>query len=311
MAASRTHLRIGTRGSLLARAQAQLIADQLMRMHPEIVVELIVIKTSGDQVQDRPLYELGGKGLFTKEIEQALIDGNIDLAVHSFKDLPVTMPLVDETQLIVAGVPKREDWHDVAVMRDPVKGPIWASARIGTSSLRRRCQILELCPDAQILPLRGNIDTRIRKLRGGEYDVIVLAMAGLKRAGLLDSSFMKPIDILPAPGQGALAIQCRRDDARTRELVAPLNDPQTTRAVELERAVVAELQGDCHSPIAALAELNGDKIVLKVAVGARDGNPPVVRAEARTVSDQIDSISRDLIGDLRSQGADKLLRPQT
>src|SRR3954454_7387861 len=247
------HLRLGTRGSLLARSQSQMIADELMRMHAGLRVELVIIKTSGDQVQDKPLADIGGKGLFTKELEQALLDGDIDFAVHSYKDVPVTMPLVDQSDLIVAAVPVREDWRDCSVMRKPSNGTLPHRAKVGTSSLRRKVQILEASPDAQILPVRGNIDTRIRKLRAGEYDVVILAMAGLKRAGLFDPTFMKPVDLLPAAGQGALALQCRRSDDATRALLAALNDSFTQQAVDAERAIVQALDGDCHSPIAALA----------------------------------------------------------
>jgi hydroxymethylbilane synthase len=278
-------LRLGTRGSLLARTQSQLVGDELMRRHPGLRVELVIVRTTGDRITDRPLHEFGGKGLFTKELDQALLAGEVDFAVHSFKDVPVTMPLVDTSGLTIAAVPAREDPRDVAVMRDPAKGPVPRGARIGTSSLRRRCQLLETGNDITVLPLRGNIDTRLRKLRDGEYDVIVLAMAGLRRTDLYDPTCMIPLDLLPAPGQGALALQCRADDRRTREFLKSLNDTVTAQCVAAERAVVAALEGDCHSPIAALAVAgagaNGDSIHLRVAVGARDGEPPVLRAEAR------------------------------
>src|SRR5207247_5684999 len=170
MSASPPVLRLGTRGSLLARTQSRIVADDLERLHSGLRVELITVRTTGDRITDRPLYDFGGKGLFTKELEQALLAGEIDFAVHSFKDVPVTMPLVDPSALTVAAVPKREDPRDVSVMRDPSKGALPHRAKVGTSSLRRRCQLLEVGNDIEILPLRGNIDTRLLKVRDGEYD---------------------------------------------------------------------------------------------------------------------------------------------
>jgi len=306
-------LRLGTRGSLLARAQSKLIADELERRHRGLKIETEIITTSADRIQDRPLHELGGKGLFTREIEQALIDRRIDFAVHSFKDLPVTMPLVDTSNLVIAATPPREDPRDVVVMRDPSRGPFPKGARIGTSSLRRTCQILEAAPCATILPVRGNIDTRIRKLREGQFDVIVLAMAGLKRAGLFDASCMQAIEpamVLPAPGQGALAVQCRADDMATRDRLQILNDPTTATWVEGERAVVAGLNGDCHSPIAALATIEYSSITLSIAVGARDGRPPVLRASASAEANasKLNRVVAEAVKEVRRRGAVELLR---
>jgi hydroxymethylbilane synthase len=279
MADSKT-IRIGTRGSALARAQTAHIAGQLAAAHPTLAIETVVIKTTGDRITDRPLHQLGGKGLFVKELEQALLDKAIDVAVHSYKDLPVTMPLVPMENLIVAAVPAREDPRDAIISpsaRSITELP--RNGRVGTGSLRRRCQLLYRRPDLAIEPMRGNIDTRVRKLREGQADGIVLAMAGLKRAGLFDPSIMTPIDpaeMLSAPAQGALALMCRADDLPTRELLSALNDPPTAICVEAERAVVAELQGDCVSPIAALAEIIAGRLRLQVAVGAAGGDPPVL-----------------------------------
>ncbi|MBC8106408.1 MAG: hydroxymethylbilane synthase [Anaerolineae bacterium] len=284
-------LRLGTRGSVLAQAQSQLIASQLMSLHPKLRVELVIVKTTGDRVMHRPLYDIGGKGLFTKEIEIALLSGEIDFAVHSYKDMPVTMPLVEAAvgKLVVAAVPRREDGRDVAVMRDPRRGPYFAGARIGTSSLRRRCQILERNPGVRIESLRGNIDTRIRQVRAGDFDTAILALAGLKRIGAFDESFMQVLstdELLPAAGQGALALQCRRDDEPTRSLLSALDDPITANCVAAEREVVRALDGDCHSPIAAFATFENGEVVLRVAVGQRGGDPPVRRA--RTSVNQAD-----------------------
>jgi hydroxymethylbilane synthase len=277
-------LRLGTRASLLARAQSSHVAKSLEDAHPGLRVELIFIKTTGDHLVDKSLADAGGKGLFTKELELALLAGEIDFAVHSFKDVPVTMPLVDQTELIIASVPRREDVRDCLVSRQAkTLADLPPAARVGTGSLRRRCQILQHRPDLLVEPLRGNVDTRLRKLEAGAHHAIVLALAGLKRLAIFDSSWMTPIDpgiLLPAAGQGALALQCRRDNKKTLDFLAALNDPVTAEAVAAERAVVSALDGDCHSPIAALARIEGTRLVLDAALGERDGNPPVRRATA-------------------------------
>lgn len=277
-------LRLGTRGSLLARSQSQLVADMLAQKHAGLSVELVVISTSGDQIADRPLHEVGGKGLFVKELEQALLAGQIDLAVHSFKDVPVTMPLVEQADLVIAAVPAREDPRDVLVSLDARSiEQLKKGARVGTGSLRRRCQLLDRRLDLEIVPIRGNIDTRIRKLREGQFDAVILAAAGVTRGGLFDPAIMTAIEIetsVPAAGQGALAIQCRASDQRTRGLIESLNDANTFDCVAAERAFVQLLRGDCLSPIGALAAIEGDEITLKAAVGARAGEPPVLRAMA-------------------------------
>lgn len=275
-------LRLGTRGSLLARTQSQFIAAAIEKAQPGVQVELIILKTTGDQVQDKPLADIGGKGLFTKELELALLRNEIDLAVHSFKDVPVTMPLVDQAELTIACVPAREDARDVLIGREGASdvAALPRGAKVGTGSLRRQSQLLALRPDLQIAPLRGNIDTRLRKLREGEYDAIVLAMAGLKRVGLYDSATMTPLPVdqmTPSAGQGALALQTRREDAATIELLTPLHRPDVATCVETERQLVLELNGDCHSPIGAHAELNGDQITLRAVLGGAEPSAPVRR----------------------------------
>jgi len=276
-------LRLGTRGSTLARAQSQLLIDSLGRLHPNLKIETVPIKTTGDQIADRPLHEAGGKGLFVRELEQALLDGKVDFVVHSFKDVPVTMPLVDQSNLIIAAVPPREDVRDVFISTTATSiATLPPNAKVGTGSLRRRCQLLALRPDLRIENIRGNIDSRIRKLRDGNFDAIILALAGLNRANIFDPSFMHPIPLdhfLPDAGQGALAIQCRRDDAVTQRLLQPLDHPPTRQCVDLERAVVGGLNGDCFSPIAALAAFVGDRITLRVAVGRRGGELPILQAQ--------------------------------
>jgi hydroxymethylbilane synthase len=295
-------LRLGTRGSLLAKSQSGLIAKALERAHPGLRVELVEIKTSGDRIQDRPLNEFGGKGLFTKEIELALLGHQIDFAVHSFKDVPVTMPLVDQSNLIIAAVPKRESPWDVLVsLKGQSIGELSQGAKVGTGSPRRRAQILAMRADLNVEGIRGNIDTRIRKLKEGSYDAIVLALAGVRRAGLFDPGMMFELrDLIPAAGQGALALQCRREDGSTHALLARLNDEETARCVEAERAIVQALNGDCHSPIAAFASSQDGVLHIRAAVGARDGNPPVVQATGQTVE--------HVVAQLESRGARKLLQ---
>jgi hydroxymethylbilane synthase len=282
-----TPLRLGTRGSTLALAQSQLIVNQLQRFHPSLPVTLTTFKTSGDQIADRPLHELGGKGLFVRELEQALLDHKIDFVVHSFKDVPVTMPLVEQTNLIIAAVPEREDVRDVLIStKSKSIHDLFPNAKIGTGSLRRRCQLLALRPDLKIEPIRGNIDTRIRKLKSGEFDAIILALAGLNRAKLFDPSFMHPLGVenfLPDAGQGALAIQCRRDDPATQHLLHPLDHPPTRQCVEAERSLVAGLSGDCFSPIGTLAELVGGLIHLRAAVGRRGGELPILKGHSQAL----------------------------
>ena len=307
-----THtLRLGTRGSLLARTQSQLVASELEKGHKGLVVELIILKTSGDNIQDKPLYEFGGKGLFTKEIEQSLQRNEIDVAVHSFKDVPVTQPLVSVDDLVIAAVPQREDPRDVfcsLITKQIADLP--REARVGTSSLRRRCQLLAIRPDLKIEMLRGNIDTRLRKLRDGAFDAIILASAGLRRTGLFNEAEMTMLDpeqMLPAPGQGALAIQCRRNDERTRDLLSVLDHRDTERAVTAERVIIQTLGGDCHSPIGALAEIDGENMTLRVAVGSRGGSPPIIRAAAACPCEHPDGAVGDVLKSLSEQNVQAIL----
>lgn len=301
--ANRQTLRVGTRGSLLATTQTAWVIEQLKQAWPSLQVELVTIRSSGDRIQDRPLHEFGGKGLFTRELEQALLSHDVDLAVHSFKDVPVTMPLVDNTDLMFAAVPKREDPRDALVCRSAQRlDDLPQGATVGTGSLRRQCQILSLRPDLNIQMIRGNIDTRLRKLREGEYAAIVLAMAGVRRAGLFDDSYMTalpPETMTPSAGQGALALQCRKSDEWTREIVSRLNDPASYRCVETERAVVLKLNGDCHSPIGAWAQLEGDTLTLDVAVGQRDGKPPVQRSHVRGPAADPQELVEQAVSELR------------
>lgn len=311
MIVSTTTLRLGTRGSMLARTQSQIIADALEKKHRGLKVELIICKTTGDKIQDKPLHEAGGKGLFTKELEEALLARTIDFAVHSFKDVPVTMPLVDQAGLIIAAVPAREDARDVLISKKAKSiADLPPGSRVGTGSLRRKCQLLALRDDLKIEMIRGNIDTRVKKLREGQFDAVVLAMAGMKRSGMFDSTEMSAIlvdEMLPAAAQGALAIQCRKEDEQTRHLLSALNDPIARRCVDLERQVVQALNGDCHSPIAALATVQGDTIRLRAAVGARGGELPVIRAEASTDFSDPEPALHAVLQSLEKQNARALL----
>jgi hydroxymethylbilane synthase len=249
-------LRIGSRGSPLALVQARTLQSMLTaRLKQDS--ELVVIKTSGDVIQDRPLTEEGGKGLFTKEIEEALLEGLIDLAVHSAKD----MPTFSQPGLMLAACLEREDPRDVFISRKAKSlAELPKGATLGTASLRRQAIAMRLRPDLKVVPLRGNVETRLRKLDAGEADATLLAVAGLKRLGLLEkaAAIIDSGEILPAVGQGAIGIEIRAADARLRALLAPLDDRATTLCVTAERVCLAELDGSCHTPIAAYAELSAD-----------------------------------------------------
>jgi hydroxymethylbilane synthase len=246
-------LTIGTRTSALARWQTGWVRARLEAAWPGLTCTLQPFTTTGDRVLDQPLPAIGGKGVFTAELEEALRAGTIDLAVHSLKDLPIA----DAPGLVVAAIPPREDAHDVLIAHSG--GGLAAlppGARVGTSSLRRAAQLRLQRPDLELLPLRGNVDTRVRKLLAGDYDAIVLAAAGVLRLGLSEhiAEYLPFALMLPAPGQGALALQCRANDAATRGLVGALDDPATRAAVTAERAFLAGLGGGCAAPIAAYAE---------------------------------------------------------
>ena len=305
-------IRLGARGSLLSRMQSGMVAETLRQKYPGMKVELVLITTSGDKIQDRPLHEFGGKGLFTKELEQALLRSEVDFAVHSFKDVPVTMPLVATEDLVIAATPRREDPRDMLASRlGKTIAALPAGARVGTGSLRRQAQVLAARPDLVVVPIRGNVDTRIRKLTSGEYDAVILACAGCKRAGLVDESYMTPLAtdvLLPAAGQGALALQCRRSDTGLIRLLSGLDDPTTAMCVKAERAVVQRLNGDCHSPIAAYATVEGSTLHLRAAVARRDGQPPVIRSESEAGICDADRAVAAVVAALEAQGAVKLLR---
>ncbi len=249
------------------------MAAELRQLWPGLQIDLKIIKTTGDRITDKPLHDVGGKGLFTKELEIALLNGEIDFAVHSCKDVPVTLPLVDGSGLVIAAVPKRQDSRDVLVVGPNVRaiGDLPTGATVGTGSLRRQCQLLSLRPDLKIVPLRGNVDTRLRKQRDGEMDAVVLAAAGLIRAGLFDTDRMVAIPVeqmVPSAAQGALALQCRADDESTRGVLAAMNHPASHECIKIERHVIQLLNADCHSPIGVHAEIqHTDEMTVAIAIG--------------------------------------------
>jgi len=264
-------LRIGTRGSKLARAQT----DMVLALLSPAECEVVPIRTSGDRIQDRSLADAGGKGLFTKELEEALLDGRIDLAVHSMKDVPTIFP----EGLGIAALLQREDPRDAFLShRAHSLMELPKGARIGTSSVRRHAQVLRARPDLEIVLLRGNVDTRLAKLDAGALDAILLAYAGLKRLGLEGraTSLLSPDDWLPALGQGAVGVEIRKDDVRTASIVAPLNDNATAVALACERAFQSALDGSCRTPIAGLATCTNDRLLFRGEVLAPDGGDFVV-----------------------------------
>lgn len=266
-------LTFATRPSALARWQTARVIQLLQNTHPALECSEYVITTTGDQLLDRPLPEIGGKGLFTRQLEEALLSGTVDAAVHSLKDLPVE----DTPGIVVAAIPERDAAQDVLVTADgQTLSSLPEGARVGTCSLRRTAQLLARRPDLTVLPLCGNVDSRVRKVLNGEYDAIVLAQAGLTRLGLqAHISEVFPLDVmLPAPGQGALAVQCRLDDQQTLELLAAIHDPLTAAAVTAERAFLSSL-GGCSLPVAAFAQKNDGQIILTGAVISVDGKQAI------------------------------------
>jgi hydroxymethylbilane synthase len=299
-------LRIATRKSALALWQAEHVAQRLRAAHPGLGVELLPMSTQGDRILDAPLAKIGGKGLFTKELELALTDGRADLAVHSLKDVPVGLP--DGLALVAAL--EREDPRDAFVSVDHADlDALPPGARIGSSSLRRECQLRAHRPDIEVLPLRGNVNTRLAKLEAGEYDAIILAAAGLKRLGLGSwiRSLLDPDQSLPAIGQGTLALEARADDARSAALVAALHHAPSWACAQAERALNARLHGGCQVPIAGHATLVGDTLTLRGLVGHPDGQT-VVRARAEgPVSDPV-ALGTRVAEQLLAQGAGEILR---
>ena len=265
-------VRIGTRGSPLALRQANEVRDRLIAAHgwDDQAIGIEIIKTSGDRIKHRPLREFGGKGLFTKEIEEGLFAGTIDLAVHSMKDLETDLP----GGLVVGALLEREDVRDAFLSpRAASLADLPEGARLGTASLRRQAQAKRARPDLDVVPFRGNVETRLRKLQEGEADATLLALAGLRRLGLEDraTALLEPTEMLPAIGQGAIGIEVREDNAVIRELLAPIHDQGTAICIAAERAFLAALDGSCHTPIAGLAVLNGERLAFRGEILTPDG----------------------------------------
>ncbi len=300
-------LRLGTRGSQLALWQARTVAAMLQTASATLC-EIVIIKTSGDQLAEAPLSEIGGKRLFVKEIEDALAGGAIDLAVHSCKDMPVVLP----EGLAIGAVLAREDPHDALVLPrsrhagdvgpDTLRQQLGESPRVGTSSVRRIAELRRYLPRGRFEPIRGNLDTRLRKLDRGDHDVLVLAAAGVRRLGFADRiSATLSFDIcIPAPAQGAIAIEIRTDDAATRACVARIDDGPTSSQVAAERALVTTLGGGCQTPVGAIAELDGDDLDLRAVVASLDGTRAVrgrLRGPRATAAQIGTRLARQLITD--------------
>ncbi|MGI9335426.1 MAG: hydroxymethylbilane synthase [Gammaproteobacteria bacterium] len=298
-------IRIATRKSRLALWQAEHVASLLRAAHPGLEIEFNAMRTHGDRLLDAPLAKVGGKGLFVKQLEVALLQGGADIAVHSLKDMPVHLP----QGLIMPVMLEREDPRDALVSRRGLRlDTLPEGARVGTSSLRRRCQLLALRPDLEVLDVRGGVDTRLSHLDEGRYDAIVLACAGLKRLDL-DARIGEAIDperFVPAVGQGVIAIECREADAATRALIAPLNDEVSALRARSERALNASLDGGCQVPIAAHAVVRGDELRMAALVASPDG-AEVLRESGSSARDEGESLGQRLARRLLDRGARAIL----
>ncbi|MCK4090567.1 hydroxymethylbilane synthase [Acinetobacter radioresistens] len=299
-------LKIATRKSPLALWQAEHIRARLQELHPGLTVELVTFVTQGDKILDTPLAKIGGKGLFVKELEAALLDGRADLAVHSMKDVPMHLP----AGLSLPVICEREDPCD-AFVSNRFEGfeQLPKGATVGTSSLRRKTQILKARPDLNILDLRGNVGTRLSKLDAGEYDAIILASAGLKRLGLSEriKHTLSPELSLPAVGQGALGLECRTDDQAILDLISPLQHEQTSICVRAERAFNSHLEGGCQVPIAAYATLENGQLQLEGRVGSVDGLI-LLSSQVSGQPEHAEQLGIELAENLLSQGAGELLK---
>ncbi len=299
-------LKIATRQSPLALWQAEHIRARLQELHADLQVELVTFVTQGDKILDTPLAKIGGKGLFVKELEAALLDGRADLAVHSMKDVPMALP----EGLSLAVICEREDPLDAFVSNTYASfDELPQGAKVGTSSLRRKSQILKARPDLEIIDLRGNVGTRLSKLDAGNYDAIILASAGLKRLGLIDRirHTLKPAVSLPAVGQGALGLECRDRDQAVLDLILPLLHAETDACVRAERAFNAYLEGGCQVPIAGYATLQDGKIAIEGRVGSVDG-AILLKAELQGDLNQAEQLGVTLAQNLLAQGAGDLLK---
>jgi hydroxymethylbilane synthase len=298
-------LRIATRKSPLALWQAEHVRTRLQEAHPELAVELVTMSTQGDRILDSPLAKIGGKGLFVKELEQGMLEGSADIAVHSMKDVPAELP----DGLEIGAILEREDPQDAFVSNNYANvDELPQGARVGTSSLRRQCQLRARRPDLEILDLRGNVGTRLGKLDAGDYDAIVLACAGLKRLGLGDriTAALPPETMLPAIAQGVIGIECRSGDVWVAGLIDVLNDPQTATRTQAERAMNARLAGGCQAPVAGFSELVDGVLELRGLVGRPDGSDIIHGAISGPAADAA-ALGRELADDLLGRGADVIL----
>lgn len=299
-------LKIATRQSPLALWQANYVKDRLQQLYPDLTIELVPMVTKGDVILDSPLAKIGGKGLFVKELENALLNKEADIAVHSMKDVPMQFP----EGLGLAVICQREDPRDAFVSHAyRTFAELPQGAVVGTSSLRRQCQLKALRPDLDIRSLRGNVGTRLSKLDNGDYDAIILASAGLIRLGLADriASFIDVEQSLPAAGQGAVGIECRTDDMQVQALLAPLADAETTYCVLAERAMNNHLQGGCQVPIGGYAVLQQGQLYLRALVGDIDGSR-IIRAEGKSAVENAEVLGVKIAEQLLAQGADKILQ---
>lgn len=298
-------IRVATRGSLLALTQTGMVVDMLKETNPGLAFELQTFKTVGDKVLDVALSQIGSKGLFTKELEEALLDGRADLAVHSLKDMPTELP----PGLVLGCIPEREDPRDVVITRDATPfEELPAGALVGTSSLRRVAQLRAQRPDLQYVPIRGNVDTRLRKLEEGQVDALVMAAAGLHRAGFAAkiTEYLDPAYCLPAPGQGALAIEIRESDARIGQIVSRIHDTATALEVMAERALLARLEGGCQVPIAAHAVFDRGHLHLEGLIASPDGSR-VIRYEAEGDAGRARTLGQQVAEWLLAHGGQEIL----
>ena len=299
------HIKIGTRASLLATTQSTWTKNQIESRYPDVTVELVKIVTKGDKILDVPLAKVGGKGLFVKEIEEALLRKEVDLAVHSMKDVPAELP----EELHLGIIPLREDPRDAFISNDYKSlSDLPQGAKIGTSSLRRRSQLAHLRPDLIIEDLRGNLDTRLRKLDEKMYDAIILATAGLNRLGMSDriTDYFSPEEMLPAVGQGALGLELRKDDVELLEGLSFLNDENTAVAVTAERSFLHQLEGGCQVPIGAYAEVDGDSVSLAGLVASVDGITIIKKSDSAACADAA-KLGLNVANQLLDKGAREIL----
>ncbi|HKV23959.1 MAG TPA: hydroxymethylbilane synthase [Candidatus Acidoferrum sp.] len=298
------HLRIGTRGSMLAKWQAEYVRKQLFAS-TGVEAEIVVIKTSGDKLQASPLTQIGGKGIFIKELEEALLEETIDLAVHSVKDVPTDTP----SRLMFPAVCRREDVRDCLVSgKGTTLANLREGARIGTGSLRRQAQLRHLRPDLDVRDLRGNVDTRLRKAESGEYEAVMLAKAGLDRLGLGGriTETLSPENFLPAVGQGAIAVECRLRDRETGELLGRLDDAETRTAIIAERSLLASLQGGCQVPLGAWARIERGELLMEACVCSVDGQQ-YIRQKASAKPEQAAELGGHMAKLLVDAGAQNIL----